>query len=342
MMVEFNNSLFDGNDFKGVNYLLQLCTYKNRYKVFVELTENIKETLIFKDLNYDDQQLLIQEYNTIIQSPEPIHPSYVICENPSTDHEFNIEEAIRYLIQPVSIILENSKNDSYFLKSIFRHFDTTGNTSRHLDNGWIQFENAGGCDNISNFLEGKLQSFNSLPKTNKAIYLKCFVLMDSDKLHPTAGLSQAKQKTENFIQSHNVPYKILNKRSVENYLPIEAYNQITNSLLDNWKASFYSLTDNQKDYLNIAIGFSRKNGDGTPKKDRNNVNVETNNLYGSLSQQNYDNLNQGLSQIGDFKTIFPTFFDSEHVSKASLLAREGGTNAENEFLEILNKINNLL
>ncbi|MBB6005494.1 hypothetical protein [Arcicella rosea] len=342
MMVEFNNSIFDSNNFKGVNYLLQLCTYKSRYKVFVELTENIKGTSIFKNLNYDDQQLLIQEYNSIIQSQEAINPSCVICENLSTDQEFNIEEAIRYLIQPVSIILENSKNDSYFLKSIFKHFDTTGNTSRHLDNGWIQFENAGGCDNISNFLEGKLQSFNSLPKANKSIYLRCFVLMDSDKLHPNMDLSPTKQKTKNFIETHHIPYKILNKRSVENYLPIETYNQITNSSFDNWKASFYRLTDNQKDFLNIAIGFSRKNGNGTPKKDRNNVNGETNNLYDSLSQQDYDNLNQGLSQIGDFKTTFPTFFDSNYVSNTNLLEREGGTEVNNEFLEILQKINDLL
>ncbi len=342
MMVEFSSSIFMGNDFKGVNYLLQLCTYKNRYKVFVELTESIKNTSIFKELHYDDQQVLIQEYNSIIQSPELVNPDCIICENPSTDIEFNIGEAIRYLIQPVSIILENSKNDSYFLKSIFRHFDTTDNTSRHLDNGWIQFENAGGCDNIINFLEGKLQSFNSLPKVNKAIYLRCFVLMDSDKLHPIADLSQAKQKTKNFIQVNNIPYKILNKRSLENYLPLEAYQQISNSLFDNWKVSFNRLTDNQKDFLNIEIGFSKKHGTGMPKKGRNNVNEETNNLYVSLGQQDYDHLNQGLSQIGDFKTVFPTFFDSEHVSKASLLAREGGTKEENEFLDILQKIKNLL
>ena len=340
MMVEFSSSIFMGNDFKGVNYLLQLCTYKNRYKVFVELTESIKKAPIFKELHYDDQQVLIQEYNSVIQSPEFVNPDCIICENPSTDTEFNIEEAIRYLIQPVSIIVENSKNDSYFLKSIFRHFDTTGNISRHFDNGWIQFENAGGCDNVINFLEGKLQSFNSLPKVNKAIYLRCFVLIDSDKLHPTADLSQAKQKTEDFIQANDIPYKILNKRSFENYLPIEAYQQISN-LFDNWKMSFNKLTGNQKDYLNIAIGFSKKKA-GIPKKDRNSVNEETNNLYVSLGQQDYDYLNQGLSQIGDFKTVFPTFFDSEHVSEESLLAREGGTKEENEFLDILQKIKNLL
>lgn len=65
-------------------------------------------------------------------------------------------------------------------------------------------------------------------------------------------------------------------------------------------------------------------------------------MYNSLSQENYDSLNQGLSQIGDFKTEFPKYFDSICVSKLNLLTREGGTEENNEFLEIIEKINDLL
>lgn len=347
MVIEFDKNVFDSTDFKGINFLLQLCTYKNRYEVFVEFAFGIENTLIFKELHYDDQELLRQIYNSRVQAQNSgsgdiiVTPNYVVCKNPTTDRQLNIEEAIRFLIQPVSIILENSKNDSYFVEAIFKHFNNSGKLLTHLENGWIQFENAGGCDNISNFLEGKMQSFNNLPKDNR-LYLKCFILMDSDKIHPNANLSESKNKTKTFLDNHEIPYKILKKRSMENYLPFEAYQEITNTNFNNWKNCFHNLDDTQKNHLNIETGFSKKDGQGNPKKDRIAINTETNNLYANLTQENYDILNTGLKQIGDFKTTFPLYFNSSHVTKTTLLAREGGTDDNNEFLEILEKIYELL
>lgn len=347
MIIAFDKSIFGSTDFKGVNFLLQLCTYKNRYKVFVELSADIQHSVVFKGLAYDDQELLNQIFNAQIQQQTPVtgndvvSPNYIICLNPAADNELNLEEAIRFLIQPLSIILENSLNDSYFVKAIFTHFDSSNKFSSHLRNGWIQFENAGGCDNIRNFLDSKMQSFNSFPKNNK-LYLRCFVLMDSDKLYSAADLSNTKKKTKTFLDSHSVPYKILSKRSMENYLPIEVYQEITDTTFDNWKTCFNNLTELQKDFLNIEVGFSKKDGQGNPKKSRTNVNTETNNLYSNLSQQDYDTLSLGLKQMGDFKTIFPRYFESTRVSDETLLTREGGTIEDNEFLTIINKIYTLL
>ena len=167
MIIEFDKTIFDSTDSNDVNFLLRLCTYRSRYEICVELTNKIQNSLIFKALNYDDQQMLTQVYNVNVQSQSNYVADYVVCETPSTDNELNIAEAIRFLIQPVSIVLENSKHDSYFLKVIFKHFDNNGEVLRHLVNGWVQFENAGGCDNIINFLTGKMQSFNNLSKDNK-------------------------------------------------------------------------------------------------------------------------------------------------------------------------------
>lgn len=65
MKVEFKQDIFNSMDFKGVNYLLQLCTFKSRYRVFVELSENLKNTAVFSELHYDDKKLLIEEYNSL-------------------------------------------------------------------------------------------------------------------------------------------------------------------------------------------------------------------------------------------------------------------------------------
>jgi hypothetical protein len=43
---------------------------------------------------------------------------------------FNIEEAIIFLNQPVSIILENNKNDSEFILAIIKHFGNINNYNK--------------------------------------------------------------------------------------------------------------------------------------------------------------------------------------------------------------------
>lgn len=48
MIIAFDKSIFDSTDFKGVNFLLQLCTYKNRYEVFADLTPTVKIRLFSK------------------------------------------------------------------------------------------------------------------------------------------------------------------------------------------------------------------------------------------------------------------------------------------------------
>ena len=172
MIVEIKEDIFKGNDFKGLNYLIQILTYKQRYQLFVDWSI-INSTELYQKFDIDDQQEIEASYNKIIT--EGTESKYIISENKNSCY-FNIEEAIRFFIQPVSIILENSLNDQYLLRAIIKYFDNTGEVQRQLDNGWIQFENAGGCGNVENFIKGKLQSFNNFQKNNKSSYK---ILIDS-------------------------------------------------------------------------------------------------------------------------------------------------------------------
>lgn len=232
MRIEIKKEVFKERDFKGLNFFLQLCTYRNRYQIFTEIDNDLINSIGFRRLDYDDKLLLEENYNSFITNQTigsdtiSFSDYFVTTEIKEEKEHFTIDEAIRYFIQPLSIILENSKNDAYFINAIFQNYTDDDRIQNYLNNNWIQFENAGGCDNIVNFIEGKKQSFNSLPKTDKSKYLRCFVLMDSDKLHPLEELKENKLKTVTQLNIDNVPMHILEKRSIENYVPIEAISSL--------------------------------------------------------------------------------------------------------------------
>ena len=258
MVVEIKDDIFKGRDFKGLNYLIQILTYKQRYALFVEHTL-IRDTELYNKLDEDDKKEIEENFNRIIT--EGLPSSHFITEN-STFNQFNIEEAIRFFNQPISIILENSLNDQYFISAIIHHFDSLGETKRHLENGWIQFENAGGCSNIQNFIMGKLQSFNNLTikygKQNN-LYLRCFVVLDSDKEYPTMANKPAYDKLFPFLTDNCIPSHILEKREMENYMPDDVFDDIATSPdLRKWFDVYVNLTEQQKDYLDNEKGFTKK------------------------------------------------------------------------------------
>ena len=111
MVVELKEDIFSNSDFKSINYLIQMLTYKQRYQLFVEWS-HIKDTELYQRLDEDDKKEIEESYNDIIQSG--LDTNYFISESNHNSY-FSIEEAIRFFIQPVSIILENSLNDHILL-----------------------------------------------------------------------------------------------------------------------------------------------------------------------------------------------------------------------------------
>ena len=347
MVIEIDKDVFKGNDFKGLNFFLQLCTYKNRYEVYTEINEEFLNSKEFKRLDFDDQSLLQDNYNGFItnqsiQSDLFLSSKYFVTTEISEDHyQFTIDEAIRYFIQPLSLILENSKNDAYFINTIFKHYTDNQRIQNYLNNNWIQFENAGGCDNIINFIEGKKQSFNSLPKTDKSKYLRCFILIDSDKLYPLEQLKESKLKTVRQLESDSIPMHILEKRSIENYVPIEAISSLGDNY-STWIDLYKVLSNQQKDYFSIEKGLCGLDKNQQPKKTKEQINQDTNNLFQNIMVEPFteNKLINGLKHqgYGSFKENFPKLFESPLINKDILDKRVNS----DEFEKIIEKINRLL
>ncbi|MDI9882128.1 hypothetical protein [Flectobacillus longus] len=368
MWINITKDVFVNSDFKALNFLFQILSYypsiatKPRYNIVIEI-EKVLDTENFKKLASIEPNLssfLEEEYNAYVTSSAI---PYKITSKRGTSN-FNIEEAILFLNQPVSIILENNKNDSEFILAIIKHFGNINNYNKaqeHIDNAWLQFENAGGCGNIPNFMEGFLNRFKALARKNSrniSDYFRGVIILDSDTDFPT---QPSKHDTLlNKIQKLGIDINsihILKKRAMENYLPIESFEELQkqravskNNDLNNWISTYRHLSNTQKDFLNISDGFP-------PKKDKFNSGnirkpVDTNilSLFSlRLSDKNFKYLDVGFTYMGfdnfnnlktsgSFKDEFPNLFRKSIITKINLKDRDG----IGELQSILDKITALL
>jgi len=328
MWIEIKKDIFESSDFEGLNFILQLITWQPkdsvpRYHLFVNHQE------INSVDNYNQLSEIIQK-NIEVEFDKAINAgitkgNYVISKKNRQSKTFNVEEAVVFLTQPVYLVLENSLNDRYFLETIFLCFGEKAENGKiklieFVKNNWIQFVNAGGYTNIENYVKGQMKSyehFSAISGKEKYEYMQCFVMMDSDKEYHSQVLKK-KEPIKERLEKQNIKVHILKKRAMENYMP---------------------------DDLNYKDGFPKKKVEDKPvNKARIEQEIQIQNLYpkNEISDTNYTILDDGL-KFPKFKNTFPALFqNTPFVYKQSLINREGGTVDDNEFLEILQKINDLL
>lgn len=303
MLVEIQEDIFDNSDFQALRHLVSIIIYKGRYEVFVDITK-VETSELYPRLDREDQEILQQSFVKFVQ--ESSSPDVLVSER--NEEHFSIDEAIRYLIQPVSIILENSQNDSHFLKVLFTHFDEKKIALQHLDEGWLRIENAGGATNIINFVTERLKSFDSLSKDNHH-YMRAFVLIDSDTEYP-GHVKKERVKIADFLNTHQVAYHSLEKREMENYLPDDIITSVDGDR--EFINAYLCLNPEQKDYFDIQRGFTQYFEE---------LNSDVQELFGSLSENDKKLFRERTLNYSNFKKEFPKLFLSERVNKENLLAR---------------------
>lgn len=248
-------------------------------------------------------------------------------------------EAYQYLTSPVKIVLENSRNDAHFLKAVFKGFRQEAKIiSKHIENRWVQFAMGGGSS-IVQALETEMESFNSaLFEKENHEYLRCFVILDSDKRYPDEPLKQGTENIVAFLTAKNIPFHILEKREMENYIPEAAFEGVTKnrSFID----AYLRLTPEQKDYFDLEKGFPERNFD--------HLLPELKLLFETVSDEDksifrHSDLKRFTgSRDEDFKSECPKLFNSAHVTKATLMARTENQTTPDELKNIIQKIRELL
>lgn len=373
--VEIKLDVFKKAQFRDINFLIQLLNWSpsstTKYNFFVRASYNhIKETPNFKALLPIDRKRLIDKRNYAFISSNNRNPKYKITNKRNRQrNEFTIREFIRFFQSPVLLILENSLNDGYFVRTVFDYFSPKSANGKSkltefLDNDWIQFVNAGGWTNIRNYIEGRkngLKDFAKQQGRDATDFIKCFVLIDSDKLDPsyTDSKIEEKEQLKSDLEGQGIQVHILNKRAMENYMPDEVISALPAfrsqyAASQNWVNAYGHLSKEQKDYLSYQKGFEQKdkftevNGRTISEKvnrPRTEQSKSIQDLFPltNISDINYAIIDTGLNQFPAFKKEFPKFFKKEeYVDKGTLLNREGGTETDNEFLEIIEKIRSLL
>lgn len=341
MLVEIKKEVFVESELRDLKFLIQTLMYKKRYSLFVEYHE-IKDCELYKKLDKQDKDDIEQMFNTSIQENFVQADYFVVVSSQGGSRNcFTLEEGIRFFNQPVSIILENSLNDSYFVLALIKHCDKSAQKKivRHQENGWLLFDNGGGCTNIENFIEGKMQSFKVLSMKsgkNKSSYLRCFVLIDSDKNHPSMPMKKDKSDLEFYLKNNDIPFHFLEKREMENYIPDEVLAEYESK--DKFIELYLGLSDNQKDYFDLHKGFAKNRSDRDYDKDILNH-------FRTVSDADWKILKNGIQlepYAKSFKSEFPKLFEHEKVTQKTLLNRTTHQQQPNELQDILDKIRKLL
>ena len=334
MWINITKDSFYNSDFKGLNYLYQIITFKPtnyskpRYNIAIDVdnVQNSDNFKLLKNIEPSLKEFLEEEYNVYVTSS---HIPFKITSKKGTKN-LNVEEAIMFLSQPVSIVLENNKNDAEFILAIIKHYgndDGYNKSQEHLDNGWLVFENAGGCRNLPNFIDGFLNKFKALAKKNNrniSDYFRGIIIIDSDKEYKSQPIkndhrlllkkvealdfdvSNIINENTGVIVNNNKNFHILEKRMMENYLPKEVFQEIkrqidrlSNQDLKDWLDVYLTLNNKEQlDFINISDGFP-PNENKFFNGNRKSIPAEILNLFQlQISDTNFQRLDKGFGFNG--------------------------------------------
>lgn len=323
-------------DILNLNKVWNVCIEQHTFYLsdFDEL-EAIEASDWYKNLSDSDKKLWEENFVKSVQMGDKSDKIKVSIGDTHTAFE-----AFQYLSSPLKIILENSQNDAHFINAIFRCFRKESKTIvKHIENRWIQFCMGGGSS-IEQTVQSDMDSFNSDRFTKKSEeYLRCFVLLDSDKEHSAAPLKKSTNDLVKFLNGIGVTYHVLEKREMENYIPDIALDKVKNNRP--FIEAYLRLSEDQKDYFDLEKGFP-------PDKNFNSLSTDLQNLYSTVDENDrvifrqYDMKKFTSSGREDFKKEFPKLFSSECVDKTSLLARTSHQHNPNELKDIIQKIRDLL
>lgn len=337
MFFTIDRELFSKGDIDTVNInkIWTVCTEQHTFyqNLFDDIDATEKSTW-YQNLSEIDKKLWEESVSNSVQMGDKYDKVKVFIGNTHTAFE-----AYHYLTSPLKIVLENSRNDAHFLKAIFKAFRQEAKTiSKHLDNRWVQFSMGGGSS-IIQVIETEMESFSSeLFEKDNHEYLRCFVLLDSDKSYPNEPLKQGTENLVAFLREKQILFHILEKREMENYIPDAAFVDVLENrpFID----AYLRLTADQKDYFDLEKGLSQRNFD--------NLSPELKLLFGTVCDEDkiifrhFDLKRFTNSGLEDFKSECPKLFNSDHVTKAALVARTKNQTNPNELKDIIQKIRELL
>jgi hypothetical protein len=234
------------------------------------------------------------------------------------------DDAISYLNKPAYVAVENQSSDGAFLDAMIHAFGRSELRDAQTD-GWWEYLHLGGFGEIKKRVE--------FIRTQTPVGpLRVFVLVDSDRCYPNHVTDTIKKVKGYCDNIGDVPYAILQKRKIENYLPISALFRLhVPRKLKNIYQAFLSLTHEQQAHYEMKKGFEKRKENNhaiLPDKQKE--------LFKHVSQRILDNL------CGGFGDNAWEYFKSKRNVMTEDAIRLTCTNDPNEVVRILDSIERLL
>ncbi len=322
MWFELKKDLFSDSYLTDLRKLIDDLCYKSKYNFFIDI-EQIENDLIFDQFYKENNEIIARFYEMFVTTnPKDI----IIISN--NDGDFNLSEAIIFIEEKFELILENDMNDGEFVNCLLKEFNEKSKKIIHFkENNWFKYQNAGGATGVINTIQQKINHFGNRK------FLKCFVLVDSDLDYPQIENKKRKNLID-FCYNNNIPFHILHKREIENYLPLDIFNEINPTSLF-VRTYIDRLDNNQRDFIDIENGInkSRKNLEKNKK--------EVFNFFSNLIENDFNNLRNGISsEFENFKRDYAKLF--KKAKREGLLERTNHQTNPKELEEILEKITALL
>ena len=322
MWFELKADLFCESYLIDLRKLINDLCYKNKYNFFVDINQIDNES-IFDQLYNENNEIIARFYEMFITtSPKNI----ITISNNGGD--FSLSEAIIFIEEKFELILENDMNDGEFVNCLLKEFNEKSKKIIHFkENNWFKYQNACGATGVINTIQQKINHFGNRK------FLKCFVLVDSDLDYPQIENKKRKNLID-FCYNNNIPFHILHKREIENYLPLDIFNEINPTSLF-VRTYIDRLDNNQRDFIDIENGInkSRKNLEKNKK--------EVFNFFSNLIENDFNNLRNGISsEFENFKRDYAKLF--KKAKREGLLERTNHQTNPKELEEILEKITALL
>ncbi|MCQ4142060.1 hypothetical protein [Chryseobacterium sp. EO14] len=323
MWFELKADIFSASNLEDLRKLINDLCYKHKYNFFVDI-DQIKDDSILDKFYSENNEIIAKFYESYINdSPKNVK---IVSD---IEGDFNLSEAIIYVEEKFELILENDKYDGEFVDCLLKEFKGKSKKINWFkQNNWFKYVNGNGGTGIINTLEQKISHFGN----NK--FLKCFVLVDSDLEYPQTD--NLKRKTLiDFCDINNIPIHILYKREIENYLPLEVFEEInpSNSFV---KTYISKLDDIQRDFIDIEKGMQKTRSNWGSNKQ------EVLKLYGNLSDDEFISLRNGLSsEFANFKRDYPQHFRiATQVGLIEITKHQ--LNATSELQDLLENISSKL
>ena len=124
MWIEIKDDIFQAEEVENMNFLLRIIferpkgSNNTRANIYVDISKVLNSPL-FNSLSSTDQGL-IEDSLKLFSYEEDVQVKYTISND---NNNLNLEEALVFFREPLWVVLENSANDSNFIKSIIYHFD---------------------------------------------------------------------------------------------------------------------------------------------------------------------------------------------------------------------------